>query len=146
MKKNIKWKKLKNIIKLEFIFILFLFYLIFQNGLKNILENSVQNKKYWVGGKYEIFKKKYLDNIDEMIYLKSLNNKTIELSNGFILMKSSGRECLIAYTKNKKKNTKICINIYNTPELSFKENNPIKVEINNSMQLHLDKRDYPKKI
>ena len=80
-----------------------------------------------------------------MIYLKSLNNKTIELSNGFILMKSSGRECLIAYTKNKKKNTKICINIYNTPELSFKENNPIKVEINNSMQLHLDKRDYPKK-
>ena len=145
MKKNIKWKKLKNIIKLEFIFILFFFNLIFQNGLKNILENSVQNKKYWVGGKYEIFKKKYLDNIDEMIYLKSLNNKTIELSNGFILMKSSGRECLIAYTKNKKKNTKICINIYNTPELSFKENNPIKVEINNSMQLHLDKRDYPKK-
>ena len=57
MKKNIKWKKLKNIIKLEFIFILFLFYLIFQNGLKNILGNSVQNKKYWVGGKYEIFKK-----------------------------------------------------------------------------------------
>jgi hypothetical protein len=44
-------------------------------------------------------------------------------------MKSSGRECLIAYTKNKKINTKICFKIYNTPELSFKEINPIKVEV-----------------
>ena len=57
MKKNIKWKKLK----LIFIFILFLFILIFQNDLKNILfliGNSVQIQKYWVGGKYEILKKK----------------------------------------------------------------------------------------
>ena len=89
-------------------------------------------------------KKKYLDNKDEKIYLNSLNNKTVELSNGFILMKSSGRECLIAYTKNKKINTKICFNIYNTPELSFKETNPIKIEINNSMRLHLNRKDYPK--
>jgi hypothetical protein len=59
-------------------------------------------------------------------------------------MKSSGRECLIAYTKNKKIYTKIYINIYNTPEFSFKEKNPIKLEIYNSMRLHLDRRDYPK--
>jgi len=60
-------------------------------------------------------------------------------------MKSSGRECLIPYTENKKIKTEICINIYNTPELNFKESNPVKVEIYNSMQLHLDRRDYPKK-
>jgi len=59
-------------------------------------------------------------------------------------MKSSGRECLIAYAKNKKINTKICINIYNTPQISFKEANPLKLEINNSMKLHLERRDYPK--
>ena len=147
MKKNIQWKKVKIFIILEFIFILFLFILNFQNDSKNIfflIGNSIQNEKYWIGGKYEIFKKKYLDNNDEKIYLNSLNNKTVELSNGFILMKSSGRECLIAYTKNKKINTKICFNIYNTPELSFKETNPIKIEINNSMRLHLNRKDYPK--
>ena len=136
--------------KLKFIFIsflLFLFILIFQNGSKKIvflIGNSVQKQKYWVGGKYKIFKKKYIDNKDEKIYLKSLNNKTVELSKEFILMKSSGRECLNAYTKNKKINTSICINIYNTPELIFKETNPIKIEIYNSMRLHLDRRDYPK--
>jgi LmbE family N-acetylglucosaminyl deacetylase len=142
MKKNIKWKKLK-----IFIIILFLFILIFQNDSKNIvflIGNSVQIQKYWVGGKYEIFKKNYLDNNNEKIYLKSLYNKTVELSNGFILMKSSGRECLTAYTKNKKINIKICINIYNTPKLNFKETNPIKLEIYNSMRLHLYRRDYPK--
>ena len=67
------------------------------------------------------------------------------MSNGFILMKSSGRECLIPYTENKKIKTEICINIYNTPELNFKESNPVKVEIYNSMRLHLDRRGYPKK-
>lgn len=149
MKKNIKWKKLKIFIKLKFILILilFLFILIFHNDSKNndfLKGNSVQSQKYWVGGKYEIFKKKYLDSKYEKLYLKSLNNKTVELSNGFILMKSNGKECLIAYTKNKTINTKICINIYNTPELNFKETNPIKVEIYNSMRLHLDRRDYPK--
>ena len=144
LKKNIKWKKLKIFINL---IILFLFILIFQKDSKNkifLIGNSVKNQKYYVGGKYEIFKKKYLDNNNEKIYLKSLNNKTIELSSGFILMKSSGRECLIAYTQNKKIITKKCFNIYNTPELSFKETNPIKIEINNSMRLHLDRKDYPK--
>jgi hypothetical protein len=59
-------------------------------------------------------------------------------------MKSSGRECFFAYSKIKKKKEKICINIYHTPELSFKETNPIKIEIYNSMRLNLDRRDYPK--
>lgn len=132
----------------KFLFILFLFIIIFQIDSKKLIfliKHSIQNQKYWVGGKYKFFTKKYLDNNDEKIYLKSLNNKTAELSNGFILMKSSGRECLIPYTENKKIKTEICINIYNTPELNFKESNPVKVEIYNSMQLHLDRRDYPKK-
>ena len=140
-------EKIKIFHKFKYIFILFLFILIFQNDSKNIvflIRNSIQRQKYWVGGKYEIFKKQYLDNSDEKIYLKSLNNKIAELSNGFILMKSSGRECLIVYTKNKKINTKFCIKIYNTPKLNFKETNPIKIEIYNSMLLHLDRRDYPK--
>jgi len=148
MKKDIKMKKLKIFIKLGFIFIFFLFILIFKNVSKNIIfliGNSNQNQKYWVGGKYKIFKKKYLDNNNEKIYLKSLNNKTVELSNGFILMKKSGKECLIAYNINKKIKTNIYINIYNTPELNFKDSNPIKLEIYNSMRLHLDCRDYPKK-
>jgi len=121
-------------------------YLIRNSPFKNILlkGNLVQNQKYWVGGKYEIFKKKYRDNKDEKIYLKSLNNKTVRLSNGLILMKSSGRECLIAYIKNAIIYAKICINIYNTPELNFKETNPIKVEVYNSMRLHLDRKNYPK--
>ena len=145
MKKKIKWKKLKILIRL--IVLLFLLILIFQNDSKNIvflIGNSFQNKKYWVGGKYEIFRKKFQDNKDEKIYLKSLNNKTVELSNGFILMKSIGRECFFAYSKIKKIKEKICINIYHTPELSFKETNPIKIEIYNSMRLNLDRRDYPK--
>lgn len=140
-------EKNNNFIKKEFIFIIFLFILIFKNDSKKIfflVGNSAQSQKYWVGGKYIIFKKKYLDNKDEKIYLKSLKNKTAELSNGFILMKSRGRECFIAYTKNNKINTKFCINIHNTPKLSFKETNPIKVEIYNSMILHLNRRDYPK--
>ena len=59
-------------------------------------------------------------------------------------MKSSERKCFLAYIRNKKINKKICINLYNTPELSFKETNPVKLETYNSMRLHLDKKDYPK--
>lgn len=145
MKNNIGCQKFKFFRKLKFIFFLFLLIQIIKNDSKNIFfSNSVKNQKYWVGGKYEIVKKNFQDNKEEKIYLRSLNNKTIELSNGFFLMKSSGRECLIAYTKNKTIDTKICITIYNTPELSFKETNPLKLEIHNSMKLHLDRRDYPK--
>jgi len=34
--------------------------------------------------------------------------------------------------------------IYNTPPLSFKESNPLKVEVYNSIRLHLDRTNYPK--
>jgi LmbE family N-acetylglucosaminyl deacetylase len=146
MKKNIKWKNLK---KLKFIFINLLFLCInnIPKTSKNIvfsIENSSKNQKYWVGGKYEIIINKFLDNSNEKIYLKSSNNKVVELSNRYILMKSNGRECLTVYTRSKKINSRICINIYNTPELVFKEISPIKLEINNMKKLNLDRRDYPK--
>ena len=83
---------------------------------KNSFLTRKFNSKRKILGRRKIwnFQKKYLDNKYEKIYFKSLNNKTVELSDGFILMKSSGRECLIAYTKNKKY-IKKSILIYNTP-------------------------------
>ena len=112
MKKNIKWKNLK---KLKFIFINLLFLCInnIPKTSKNIvfsIENSSKNQKYWVGGKYEIIINKFLDNNNEKIFLKSSNNKVVELSNRYILMKSNGRECLTVYTRSKKINSRICIN------------------------------------
>ena len=151
MNKYSKWRKFQMSRQLKFIFIFILLFLFIQMILKDLkilffsIRNSVKNQKYWVGEKYDIVKEIFQDNKDEKIYLKSLNKKTIEFSNGIILMKSSGRECLIAYTENTKINTKICITIYNTPELRFKETNPLKLETNDSMKLHLDRRDYPKK-
>ena len=144
MRKSIKRRKLKFILKLKFVFILFILILNFPNDSKSIIvsiENSVLNQKYWVGGKYDILKKKIYK---EKTYLKFSKNKVVELSNGFFLMKSSGRECLTIYIRNEKINREICINIYSTPELRFNETNPIKIEINNVKLLHLDRKNYPK--
>ena len=60
------------------------------------------------------------------------------------LIRSSGTECLIAYTKTNALSSQICFNIYNTPELIFKENYPIKIETNTHIKLNLDSHDYPK--
>ena len=81
-------------------------------------------------------------NINENISLTVSNKNLIELHNGYILMKSNGRECLKAFTKTLK--TKICFNIYNTPNLKFKEKEPIIIETNTDKQLHLDLKNYPK--
>ena len=56
-------------------------------------------------------------------------------------MKSSGKECLTAYVK--KYYSTICFNIYNTPKLNFKEKNPLKIETNYTLNLNLEKNDYP---
>ena len=76
MKKNIKWQKYKIYRELKFIFILFLFIQIMQKDSKNIffsILNSVKNQKYWVGGKYEIDKKKFQDYKNEKIYLINIS-------------------------------------------------------------------------
>ena len=143
--KNIKNKKRNILPKFTFIFLLFCLILIVSNVkmTNNIsIGLSIQHQKYWVGGKYKLLIYKCLNNSIEKIYLRISNNRVEELSDGYFLMKSSGRECITAYMRNKK--SKICFTIYNTPELKFKETNPIKIEINNVKQVNLVGRDYPK--
>ena len=106
-------------------------------------ENDNENQqKYWVGGKYKIILKKYNDNRNEKLNLRLTNNKIAEILGDNILMKSSGRECLLAFKKGL--NSKICFNIYNTPPIKFREINPIKIETNNFKHLKLDTNGYPK--
>ena len=106
-----------------------------------LIGSSTDNKKYWVGEKYKITLK-FPDNSHEKIYLRNTENKRTKLFKGYLLMNSSGRECLIASTK--KVNSIKCFNIYNTPKLNFKEDNPMKIETNNTKLLNLDTKDYPK--
>ena len=77
---------------------------------------------------------------DEKIYFRISSYKYVELKKDCLIMKSSGRECLFAYTKTI--NSKICFNIFNTPDLKFKENNQIKLEINHHKTLQLEINDY----
>ena len=130
--------------------LIFLLFLLHQGFLSLIplikitilIGTSNNNKKYWVGEKYKITLIKFPANSDEKIYLRNTDNKRTKLFKENILMNSSGRECLIAYTK--KVNSTKCFNIYNTPELYFKENNPVKIEVNHTKSLNLDSKDYPK--
>ena len=101
------------------------------------------SKKYWVGEKHKIIIAKYPDNSNEKIYYTIKNNNT-ELDKNYLLMKSSGRECLTAYTKINKINSTICFDIYNSPKFQFLDINPIKIEANEVKQLNFDYKDYPK--
>ena len=57
-------------------------------------------------------------------------------------MKSSGRECLTAFTKELKAST--CFKIYNTPNIYFEEKNPLKLETKDIRKLKLNNLSYPK--
>lgn len=141
MKKNNQHKILMILI---FVFLLFIFNVkIPAIGIKIIFESGFEHQKLWVGERYKINIKKFPLNSDETIFLTSLYNKVIVLSKNDILMKSSGKECLKAYTEINKINSTICFNIYNTPDIILKENNPIKLETNNIKYLDLDTKDYP---
>ena len=101
-------------------------------------------QKFWVGEKHKVLISKFPENSNEKIGFTCLNNKVV-FSKGYLLMKSSGRECCTAYSKkNKKIYSSICFIIYSTPELNFKEHNPIKIETNTVKQLNLNSGDYPK--
>ena len=82
----------------------------------------------------------FANNKKKVLSIKPNSNK-VEILNGLILMKSIGKECLTIYTKKNISN--FCFNIYNTPEIIFKENNPIKIEVNKYLKLNLDQKDYP---
>ena len=115
------------------------------SSIEIIISDGLSNKfqKYWVGGKYKINIKKIPDNIRDNINLRLSNYKKAELFNFDILMKSSGRECLIV--ESKKNKTTFCFNIYDTPDLRFNEKNPLKIETNSIKKLDLVKYDYPEK-
>ena len=99
------------------------------------------NKKFWVGGKYKIIIENSQSDKNKTIFLKnSISNKT-ELRNGYIIMKSGGRDCLIAFSKEK--NSTFCFNIYNTPVLNFLNRAPITLEINKTKKLYLSTNHYP---
>lgn len=138
-------KQLKIKKKLLILFVLFLTLLNFQiSSIKIIIsiDSSDTKKKYWVGAKYKFQIKVMPDNNDENLYLKSLTNKFEIINNNFLLMKSSGKDCLIIYIKNIKQS--FCISIFNTPEIKFNEKNIIKIETNSDKQLNLEMKEYPK--
>ena len=134
----------------QLLLIIFVFLLLYNRAsVKIIILPNLSNinqkipTKYWVGEKYNILLKKSFDIKYENIYLKSKNNHVnLNLLDGKIIMKSSGRECLVVYTKKLKEYA--CFNIYNTPNINFKENNPIKLETNTSRRLIINRYDYPK--
>ena len=138
-------KQLKIKKKLLILFVLFLTLLNFQiSSIKIIIsiDSSDTKKKYWVGAKYKFQIKVRPDNNDENLYLKSLTNKFEIINNNFLLMKSSGKDCLIIYIKNIKQS--FCISIFNTPEIKFNEKNIVKIETNSDKQLNLEMKEYPK--
>ena len=98
------------------------------------IESLNQPQKYWVGETYKISLTKFPLNNLEKVYSTSINNKTQIINNDFLLMKSCGRECIIAFTK--KINSTICFFIYNAPKIKFNEINPIKIESNDTKQLN----------
>ena len=141
-------KKLKRKIKLISFIILLSFFLnrtIALISIKIFISPgfSMNNQKFWVGEKHEIILSKFPENSNEKIYLTSYNNKVIIFKNYFVTT-SGGTECIIAYTNQNTINSKICFNIYNTPELNFRESNPIKIETNTCIKLNLESHDYPK--
>ena len=105
---------------------------------------SENDSKIWVGEQRDIILKKYPENNDEKIYFKTLNNKVEMISDQKFFVKSTGRECISAFTKINKINETICFNLYSTPNIMFKEKNPVKIEVNHIQQLNLDTYDYPK--
>ena len=114
------------------------------SSFKFFISSEFKIQKYWVGENHKIIIKKFPDNSDEKIYFKNYNNKVIKVDKDHFLMKSRGRECITAFTKINNINSTVCFNIYDTPDLNFIEQNPLKIEINNMKQLNLNIQDYPK--
>jgi len=139
---------MNKLIKIQLIILLII---IFFSIMLNCIKPSIQinlltvfskfHKKYFVGEKYKIRMKKFPYYKNEKIYVISLNNR-VDLFNGNLIMNSAGRECLIAYVKNF--NSSICFDIYNTPNISFQDKNPLKIELYTYKQLKLELYDYPK--
>ena len=103
---------------------------------------SIRNQKFWVGETHRIIISKFPEYSNEKIYLTSKNNRVVIFKNN-LLMRSRGKDCLIAYTNKNKINSKLCFNIYNTPSLIFNESNPLRIETSSSIKLYVNSHDYP---
>ena len=99
------------------------------------------NKKFWVGEKYKIILENSQLDKNKTIFLKNSDSNKTELWNGFLIMKSRGKDCLTVFSKEK--NSTSCFKIYNTPELNFLNNEPITLEINKTKKLYLNTNNYP---
>lgn len=104
-------------------------------------DDSVEQQKLWVGGKYKIQLRKFPINKLKRVIIKIEGNKKVEINGNHLLTKSSGKECITVYLN--KYFSKLCFTIYKTPKLFFKEKNPIKIETNHSKYLNLNRNDYP---
>ena len=99
MNKN---NKFKFILVLLFIILLLSIFLYKLNSLLLSLKIFISphfygnNKKFWVGEKHKLNVLKNPENCNEKIYFTNSNNK-VDLLGGFLLMNSSGRECLTAF-------------------------------------------------
>lgn len=113
-------------------------------SLKIYILSDSNSTKFWVGEKHRLIIRKFPDNSNEKIFLINSQNKVRITSNRYLFFESSGKECLTSFTKINKIKSTICFNIYDTPELSFEENNPIRIEAYSSRQLTLNIYDYPK--
>ncbi len=128
---------MNNRLKLIVILILDYLYISFIKTFIVIITSKYNCKvsEYYIGEKYNIIIKKFQFHKKEKINLIISNLKIAKLFKNALLTLSSGRECLIAFTK--KMNSKICFYIQNISVLKFKEIEPIKIEINQELQLHL---------
>ena len=64
------------------------------------LDFNGNSKKFWVGEKNKLIISNYPVKYNEKINFENSNNKVV-LSNGFLLMNSSGKTCLTAFFKKK---------------------------------------------
>ena len=66
--------------------------------------------------------------------MKISDNKIAEISGEYLITKSSGNECLTAFTNNI--NSTICFHIYENKKITLENNTSLNLEFNSSKQLY----------
>ena len=115
-----------------------------KDNIKIIITSKFWEKiqKYFFEEKHKILINKFPFNKEEKVFMINSKYNKVELSNGYILKKNTGEECIKVYTKKNK--LIYCFNIYNSPEINLIKNMTIKMETNTVKLLNLDIKNYPK--
>jgi LmbE family N-acetylglucosaminyl deacetylase len=100
--------------------------------ISNIIQYKIP-KHFIVGEKYKITINKSPKYLKEKINIKISDDKIAEISGEYLIAKSSGRDCLTAFTKNI--NSTICFHIENK-EIILENNTILNLEFNSSKQLY----------